>query len=186
MNARLALKIDEASEPSNSALDDILHLAELGKLVVYVAASRWRARRVTEIDHSIIKSHVPPTVYLRGPALSEIPSIDDKDFEEKCKRRIRLEQAQDIICGNVIEYGRYGSLKNVYELMFIGLQPISARTFQEYRVNPDSTEILLDLNRSIGISGNNRERLVYPNPKTLVSDALVNRSLFVMAADVKH
>ena len=49
MNARLALKIDEASEPSNSALDDILHLAELGKLVVYVAARGGPAK----LDNSL-------------------------------------------------------------------------------------------------------------------------------------
>jgi len=186
MNERLALKIDEASEAGSSDVDDIFHLAEIGKLVVYVIASKWRARRVTAIDHSIPLRPSPPKVYFRGPALPEIPSTDDKDFEEKCRRRIRLEQAQDIICGKVIEYGRFGSLKNLYELIFIGLQPVAARTFQEYRVYPDSAEIILDLNLSLGISAKNREGFVYPNPKTLVRDALVNRRFFLMAADVKH
>jgi hypothetical protein len=164
---------------------DLLRHAETGALTIYVMADQWKAKRVKEIDLTVEVGSASPTISFRGPPLPDIPAPDDPDFEEKCRERIRLEQAQDILCGNVIEYGRFGSFRTMYETIFTGLQPVAARAFCEYQTHPDSAEIILDLNRVLSLSHHDHERLVYPDPLTLVRDALQNDSLMLMLDDIQ-
>lgn len=178
--------LQEAAELAGLKADDLIHMAAQGKLTVSVLADNWEIGAVYEIERSPDFEGDLTKVSYVGPGPIEFPEPGDEEFHAKFEAWKQNKDKKDIVVGRHRVYGRQGPFAYFYSLLFRGPQPISKVSFADYLVSPSTATIRIDLNRILGVSELDKERLVMPERPVGIQDAVADKKLIVLKSDLNR
>lgn len=173
ITGRPTLTINEAAQICKCDTADLLYKAEIGELTIYAIADGWKVGRITEIDHSLEFAPTKGVRFRRLDGTVYLGALPDK--------------TEDVIfAGNYITYGSEGRLRIFYDSDLEDRQPITARTFKEYRISSEKATVEIDFNQLHKLSDKVHERYMCPEPAVLIHDLFLNGKLVVMKADIQR
>ena len=205
-SGREKFSILEGAEYLGWKVDDIIYLAGMGKLTIYVQAENWTAKSIYEIDHNVaeklgisIKYPAKPRDLLKAvkSAKRNPDSPKDIDLAFIVTGRNPLSESNSPYSKDLLDYNdsflsdekvtvgirtiyeRVGKHQGYYEDSWSGLQPIATKSIYSFSKNPDLTKIELDFNKMLFLPSISVERFFCPDPDVLLKDAIKDGKLYV-------
>lgn len=163
--------IAEAAELSGGKVDDLIYAAADGRLQIYVRANSWTASRIYMTGSAQSLDGLIRVHRSTGPQSSLLN--DDETTDQV-----------DMTIGSKTFFGREGPSREVYRVPMDGRKPVASHCFGEFRRDPETAEIEIDFSKAQNLPNKDGALYFCPDPPLLVSDALKQGKLVVMADDL--
>lgn len=174
--------IDEAASLANLKLDDFLYLAAAGKFDLYVLADAWKPSRIYQFKQPKSKPDGPENTAKNRSLLNRAFSME----EDSRNWWIGLsKQCNGVPARGFSHVEKEGPLGCLYILKLSGAKPIARHSIAQYRTNPSSAILEIDLNRTLALDDEPAETYFTPDPIVLVADAIRENKLVVMSQDIE-
>ena len=175
----------EAAKIANRSIDDLIYEAAIGKVHLYVIANSWKVGHVSGLV-SGVKLPKPSHITYFGPTLPELPDVEDPKPKKILAEPPENLELCDQVLGGTTRYGRHGVYEGIYDQPLKGPLPIAAKSFEEFRTNPDAAIIELEWEVQPKFHKIGPEKLtVKPESDVLVQEALRDNKIVISNGDLK-
>jgi hypothetical protein len=176
--------LSEVAEIAGLKVDDLIHLAMMMKLPIYIWADNWRPVEIFEVDNSD-KFEINRLIRLA----SQPHGAANKEVNQTVIEIPISNDPRKSVFGNITKHERDGHFARLYTTQIAGFVRVARYCFGGYLFDPNTVQVFLDISAlrlPEQLTNDGDELIVKIHKEILLQDALNEGKLVVMRGDLQR